>query len=454
MPEAAPRPAGAGGEPAASGAASRKLLFEILAAVGNLVASGLALGLAFTSAWPRDPWLIVLGVVPLSALLAWLGAQVARSRRLVLWGRAGAALAVYVTIFMVLAGSNLLNWRQTLIGYGDGVPANWLGLSRTGDWHYWFAERSEPRQDLLVVEMPDDESKFMRHRLASLIAMARDHGALGVALDFYFAGESSPFDGLLCNEIKNRRIPVFAGYRPRVNGDVVIPVLPPASLCLAESQLGHLNLYRESDGRIRMAPLHLAGIRSLESLDCRIAEALGAVRPCARPATLVQFLEPRQHEPPQDGALQRSLEQVNADPELLRHRFLLVGRNSANDLHDTPFGRRLGVMIHASLVQALRDDVVVQRLTWWWTLPTIAGCCAGIAALFAAGAARRKLIVAAMAMSAAVALVALLAMQFSLVWLDISYPLLAIWTLVLVLLVWWPRFHSGLGAGQRRANGS
>ena len=114
------------------------------------------------------------------------------------------------------------------------------------------------------------------------------------------------------------------------------------------------------------------------------------------------------------------------------HRFVIVGSDRPDDIHLTPYGKLPGVLIHAYAANALKADRVIRRLDVQWTLPAILVLCYVLVLLQSYGGLRPLLIGAAL-IAVAVVLSAVFAMRLRLVWIDVSYPLMATAGLTAVL---------------------
>jgi hypothetical protein len=134
---------------------------------------------------------------------------------------------------------------------------------------------------------------------------------------------------------------------------------------------------------------------------------------------------------------------------LMDHRFVIVGSERLADVHATPYGPLPGVLIHAYAANALRYDRVIHRLDVRWVLPGILVLCYVLILLQSYGGLRPLLIGAAL-ISIAIMLSAVLAMRTRLVWIDVSYPLLAVAGLTAALSggarLQWARVRASRGA--------
>jgi CHASE2 domain-containing sensor protein len=361
-----------------------------------------------------------------------------------LGGRLLIFLVAYCLLFTLLAGADILTWKRTLVGYEEEVPRNWLGFllpPRLADWRYWLAPPAPPAPDLLVVTLPSFAGRTreeVRRELAALIRQATQapHKARGVALDIFFdQHRPAPLvDPILCREVEAAQaagVPVLVGYRHEERGGVILRLPPPPTLeaCLPVARQGHLASFLEPDDRVRMVPLFLAGDRKLPSLSWQAAQALAGAEPSAPAGGLLQFLPPRGGVAHLDG-LPRG-----EDLDLFRDHFIFVGSGSERDRYRTPFGELQGVAIHALAAHGLRSGAFVRRLHPAWTFPSLFAFCYLLAVALARRGGRRRLLALAGGLSLAIVAVAAVAMAAGRLWIDVSYPLVAIWGLVGLLVV-------------------
>lgn len=382
--------------------------------------------------------LLAAVVVPIGVACWALWRWLARDRSVLLGGRFLAFLLGYCLLFALLASSDVLTWKRTLVGYEDEVPQNWLGRLVPPafiDWHYQVAPEAPPAPDLVVVTLPSFAGRLVaevRRELAALVHQAAVQRAKGIAFDF-FLEKPSPADRLFCREVERAvagGVPVLVGYRYDVHGEVVLarPLAPAIAACLPAESRGNLSGYLESDGRVRMVPLFLKHNEAFPSLSLQISRVLAGGEPHRPPGDLIQFLRPRGGVARFDG-LPRG-----ADLGLFRGSFVLVGTASENDRNTTPYGPLQGAEIHAWAAHGLRSGRFIRRLPPVWTFPTLFALCYLLTALLARQGGWRRLAGWAALLSLAVVAVAVLAIRFGLLWIDLSYPLVAIWGLVGLLL--------------------
>lgn len=389
-------------------------------------------------------------LVPLLALTLGLGGLLRRDGAVTLGHGFLAFFLVFCLAFSLLTSTDPLIGRRTLqwqeqdgsgfatgdIRLGDSGRLAFLQLNRLGDWHYAFAPPAPPTDDLLVITLapPDGELRGeARRRFAFLVQQALEHGAKGVAFDFYLERET-PVDAFLSGLLgraADAGVPVLFGYRPTPEDDGSLGRMPPPETlrgALPAERLGHLAGYREADGRLRMVPLLLPSDVPMRSLSHQIAESLhgGEIGPLPTHGML-QFVPPRWGVPAAQFSPQ-------LDWGRLRGRFVLVGTESAHDLRQTPFGPTRGVAIHAYAAHGLRSGHFVRRLPGPWIFALLFAGSYWLALLHARGVARHRLVMTAAAASLAVVALAVAAMRLSLLWINVSYPLSAFWLLTATLL--------------------
>ncbi len=427
------------------------------AAFSALAGAVAVLGLGF--GWLEESesgvgWQVATALIPL-AVAAWmLGRPLVRDRRVLLGGGFLPFLIVYCALFAIADEVDLLDGERTPLAGFDRVPSNRYGLNGLGDWHYRVLREPTGASDLIVVRIPADESELLRRRrFASLIRLAADAGARGVALDFYLEG-SNPFDRRLCRAVEDAApaLPVIFGYRHEAPGGQVRRIDPPEGLagCLTHDRLASLAGYQESDGVVRMVPVRMPGAprgcgAECESLSVRAARLLG---PVGLPASgLIQFTDLPAGVPRIEGWPDED------DARLLRHRLVLVGccapgspedvsledetsRDAGErDVWDTPYGRLAGVEIHARAVHSLAggERKLILRADDRITILLIFLLAYALALIQYRGAGWKVLLAAAVLMSIGVVAGAAVAMRHGLLWLDVSYVLSAIWGLAPML---------------------
>jgi hypothetical protein len=123
----------------------------------------------------------------------------------------------------------------------------------------------------------------------------------------------------------------------------------------------------------------------------------------------------------------------DAASALFRDRFVLVGSDREGDVRATPWGWLPGVVIQAYAAHGLRSGHVVHRVDTRWLLPAIFALCWLLTLIQARGGGLRSLLLGAAILSVAVLASAAFAMRAGLLWIDASYPLVAIWGMVAVL---------------------
>ncbi len=345
----------------------------------------------------------------------------------------------YLMVFWLAAETRLLDWTGSLVGYQKEAPHNFLALNRFGDWHYDFAADEPATQDLAIVTMKRPATlEEGRYDIARLIRLAAACDAKGIAFDFYFNDNATQksLDDLLCTEVtnaKSRNIPVFVAYDYQVVQNTISRVGVAASLesCLPfPSNQGHMIGYAERDGKIRMVPLYFRGNPSLESLSLKIARYLN---PGIRVPDnwLLQFTKPEDDFP---IVSYDTLIEKTAAREVLRDRFVLVGEESSEDSFETAYGLRPGIVIHAFVVHSLRSARFIKRTSWRSSFLMIAVSCFLIMYLVSRAMRNIFLVVVTGTLSFLFFLLSALAMRLSLTWIDVIYPLAAVWLFLLIMI--------------------
>jgi CHASE2 domain-containing sensor protein len=391
-----------------------------------------------------QPWQAawILAPVIIAAYVVW---QVVKGRReFRIGGLFLGFFLAYVLIFSIAAETGVLDVKRSLSGYEQSVPRNFLALNRFGDWHYFFAPKLPPQQNLTLVTM--DPARTLEDRRADmrlLITLAARNGARGVAFDFYLNQNADlpAVDQLLCAEIqdaKNQGLPVFAGYTYQAVRGTIRSTETASSLkpCFPEQNLGHLVGFLEWDNVVRYVPLHFMGNQNQPSLSLRIASRIAGVadKDLAKPQSdLLQFITP---DPLFTVVSLQDLKhwQDVSIRAILRDQFVLVGEKSSADSFPTAFGQMLGVLIHASAVHSLLQHHYIERVPWWPNFGTIFAFCYLITALIVQGLRATRLVALLAALSAGTLAFAALAMYLWLIWIDVIYFLAAIWLLLILLL--------------------
>lgn len=391
----------------------------------------------------EHPILVPLLLLPLIIVVAVLGYPLVKNRRLVLGGGFLPFFVAYCLLFSIAAGANVLEGpRARLAGFEDQAPSNVLGLSRLGDWHYWFAPHPPPMNDIVVVALPSfsgGTTEEARRTQADLIARAVAMEAEGIAFD-YFLEESSRADRILCfqiGEAAEAGIPVLYGYRV-VEGEAgPVRRLPAAEIrdCVGDDNFGALTGLREADGRVRIVPTTHMGDPELRTLSWRAAALLAGGDEYLPSADLVRFV------PPEDLPFRFDSVPTREEAQAFRDRFIMVGSSRSGDVQATPFDSLPGVVIHALAAHNLRTDTFLRRLDYRWIFPLIFLLCYILTLIQASGGGARALWLGVGVFALGILLSAGLAARAGF-WVDASYPLLAVGGMG-VVLTGGARLHRG-----------
>ena len=380
------------------------------------------------------PLVVGLVLLPLVAVVVVLGLPLYREKRVLLGGGFLPFFVLYVLLFSIAASTRVLEFRRaTLTGFEGETPSNVLGLNRLGDWHYLVAPLAPPAPDLLVVTLPSFAGRSVdeaRQVELGLIASAVRNQAKGIAFDFELK-DPSVLDRALCfwiDSAERASVPVVLGYMVDDPGGNAVrrPLAPTLEHCVRPERRGTLMGLREADGRVRMVPTSHMGDTTLRSFSYRIANVLARGKPLPN-VGLAQFVAPSTRL----GTIAGIPDSQNV--RRLRDRFLVVGSGRPGDVYPTAYGSLPGVMIHAYAANSLRSDHVIRRLDVRWSLPAIFVLCYVLVLLQARGAGVRGVMIGAGVMSLAIVAAAALAMRAGLLWVDASYPLIAVGGLTTML---------------------
>lgn len=393
----------------------------------------------WTGPYFSNPWRVAAVAVPLGIACWVLWRRLRQDRSVLLGPRFLTFLLCYCVLFALLAGSDVLTWKRTLAGYEDQVPPNWLGRlvpPALSDWHYWIAPEAPPAPDLVVVTLPSFTGRSpaeSRRLFAALIRQAMVQEAKGIALDYILEQPAPEADLRFCREVEKATaagVHVFAGYDyDEIRGMVVERPLASTVLpCLPAARRGSLSGYVDPDGVLRMVPLFLKRNQELPALSLQISRTLAGGEPARPSGDLLQIVRP------QGGIVRLDGVPRGTDLRLLKGSFIVVGSASPNDRSQTPYGPLQGAEIHAWAAHSLRTGSFLRRLPPVWTFPTIFALCYLLTAILARGSGWRRLLGVAGLLSLAIAAVAVLALRLGRLWIDLSYPLVAIWGLVGLLL--------------------
>ena len=385
----------------------------------------------------NQPWQAIWFLLPLVA------AAIVTSRFLV--GRKDLRLrkpflvflSVYICLFTVAASTKFLDWSRDLAIFSAPAPRNWLTPVSMGDWRYSLVSKKLPvPSDIVVVTVKPLKGRKPsdgRFEMVRLITMASMMKAKGVAFDFYLEGELD-IDPLICSVIEKSKMPVLLGYAfSKRNGDVVRH-LPPRSVeaCFPDENLGHLAGFLDVDRVSRFVPLSFQNDASRPALSLRVAHALAGKDIRVPDDGLLRFVEPAS---PLPAVTYDQLFDDRSEQRRLTDRFVIVGEDSPVEWFETPFGRKLGVTIHAEAIHSLRNGHFIRRTPWWLGFLTILVTCYLLTVFAANGAPVRKLMIYCVLVSALVFAGSAIAIVAGPEWFDVVYPLTAIWLLLCLLLI-------------------
>lgn len=395
---------------------------------------------------------VLFAVIPMIVLVVILWFIIRGRQQFKLSGFYLYFFLIYILIFSVSSGTNILDGKRSLAGFEDRIPRNFLSLNWAGDWRYWLAKKKPASEDLLIVTMKppllQNEGRVRidlnesRIQIQRMIRIAADNGARGIAFDFYLTDNAtSSIDSLLCYEInrnRNKNFPIFFGYGFEQRGDSFVRQNLAENLrgCLPlEETQGHLVGYREWDGKVRMVPIYFLGLTDRDALCLKVARFLdknSRNRETDTPESgLLQFVAPQRDFP------KITYEQLSdpAERSIIKDRFILVGAEPSSDIAETPFGLRPGVVIHSYAIHSLLERQFISRASIWLSFMMVFTSCYLIILLFALRWPSWRILLYGFLISLIICFASGLAMYISLSWIDVIYPLLAIWFLIFILLV-------------------
>jgi CHASE2 domain-containing sensor protein len=384
----------------------------------------------------EQPWQALWFLVPIGIAVWVLRQSLAGRREFRIDRRMLIFLGAYVLLFSLASQMSFLDWSRKLTVFGREGERSWLTPVSWGDWRYRILPKKRDSDELVLVLLEPGAGKsreVARKELVDLIAIAAGNGVRGVALDFYFEGESA-MDRLLCAVIERSGIPVFAGFGFERFGGRIAELPMPDSLrpCFPAEHTGHLAGFIDADEVARLTPLFFLNDETRPALSLLVARALSGGAALRLPNDgLLRFVEPlAAYEPLRLAELEGSETARN----LLRNRFLLVGEESDRDSFKTPFGRKPGVMVHADVVHSLRQAHFVEKPPWWLGLGFILVFCFWIAVRFDNGASAARLALICLAATACLVAVAVTGLFVGPYWFDVVYPVTAVWILLPLLL--------------------
>jgi len=393
-----------------------------------------------------QPWQSVWVLVPL-AVLAWISWQIIKGRReFRLHGAFLTFFVCYVLVFDIAASSDFLSWKRVPAGYDpQTVPSHFLLPVPLGDWRYRFLQNSPADQHVSIVLMPERSLAGRRTDLATMIRLALNNHARGIALDMLFPDDLPETMGfindLFCDSVsaaEKQVTPILFGYSFDVvaNGEIRRQPSTTQLPCITPPNSGHLVVLEDTDSSVRSLPLYFRGDRELPALSLRIAAALLQKKTADISVPdngLLQFVAPSKPA----GTIQfEDLKRDTDAGKFLRDQWVLVGEDSHKDSFMTPFNKIPGVMIHAFAAESLIHDRYIRRLPAWQTFLLIFGVCYILTALAAHGVRAMPLI-----QIVAIATVAIFALAAASVWMwrgwvDTIYFVTSIWLLLPLLLAW------------------
>ena len=383
-----------------------------------------------------QPQLVLYILFPLSFLtfICW---KILKGREeFILRGRFLILLLLVVFIFSIAASSGVLDGKRQAVGFEQSVPRNFLSLNWMGDWRYIIIPKKHRHPGLTIVTMKHTGNLGLaRNDIIQLIGYAAANNARGIAFDFYLE-KDSPLDTMLCdalNEAKNKNIPVLVAYRHvNFNGEIRKgETAKNLRKCIAPEQEGHAVCLTDRDGVVRMIPLYFRSESHRESLSLKVAKIMNADVKLPENG-LLRFIKPKK-----DFNIYRyeDIEDNKEYAPLFRDQFILVGEESSKDKALTPFGEKLGVMIHAYGVHSLLKNHFIKPMPFWSHLLMIFVSCYWVTVRVKQGDSFGKLILLNAIISLIFLEIAIFALLFFLTWIEIIYSITALWLLLPLMLI-------------------
>lgn len=351
-------------------------------------------------------------------------------------------MAVFVGFSAVVAQWRVLDWSSDLSIFNKPVPPTLLSPAWLGDWRYNFVQEGPPDDDrLIVIGIPSPTGLSLEQTRAdvySLIEAAARNDARGIAFDLVLEDESE-LDSELCEQIEelvrdDNDFRVFFGYTFEKHGDVFTRMFMSHTLedCLPQSARGHTVGFIDHDRRIRRMPSFFLHDPKMPSLSLRIAAHMEGkkVEELTPPGRMLWFLEPSSHF--------RIWSMDELSGAHLRDRFILVGEDSPEHRFPLYFGSSdavSGVLIHAYAVHSLRHQRYLQSGASWIPLLSIGILCLALALLDMHGVSVARLFGYSLLLAAGVALAAWLSVWLGNLWVDVDYPLAALWVFLGLIIL-------------------
>ncbi len=407
----------------------------------------------------NDIRLILLVLVPVLAIVAILGMPLYRNKRIGLGGGWIYLFIIYCIFFALLSNTSFLSGSRIPVTATDATPPPKLfGLDIVEDWHFQLAPKTIYTDSILIIGMESVETISRRSDdvrlspLDSLRALNKiRRGFLGIlnqailekakAVVFdYVMDDSSDFDTVLSRAIisaEKAKIPVCIcqGLEPsKDNPDslLLIPITPIIRKSLKDSRLGHCLMYLQSDTIMRLAPTQIKfgdDDETIVSLSQAVAGSLGNNEDTRINS---DFLFINNIKSGFDTISFRG--SVSKLPSF-RNKIIFVGSHRVKDISKTPYGKRWGVEIHALLSSAmLANNTITYANRFVGFLIIFLSC---FCLLLIQGSSKLKdpkmLLYGAVVLSIGIILLCILAIRFTNIWIDMAFPLLALWLFTLLL---------------------
>ena len=414
----------------------RILLYAIPAYIGALYLTDL---LDFLS--QKDLRLILIVLVPSLFITGYLALPLFRKNRIALGGGNISFFIAFCISFTLLTNLAFISGsREPITSTDTKPPPSLFGLDLIEDWHFKLAPESKLDNDILVVGLPSFEGMLpmiSRGIFLRLMEKANRENAKALVFDYTLANEESGQEQNMLRQLMQagrQGIPMC--FCQDVQRDTVeenkLHLVPMPEVLREELHpqgLGHCMLFWQADGKIRMAPRFLNPEESDAPLPSLAEQVARGIDPGVRVSGSQDFLFLKE--------IGSTVEIIEYDPSAelpsFADKIVFVGSTREGDLKSTPFDDEpmWGVTVQAMLTASLLADNTITYLNRNLIFLLIFVVCFLLVLLQSSTRIKSAstLLAGAAILSVGVILLAVLGIMFSNVWINVSYPMVAIWLL-------------------------